>query len=279
MKRLALVVVAALVATLALAGCQRSVEVEAGTRVMCTYGHEISDDVRIIKVPARGASAYRVRLETRTCDRHIALEKLYAEAQAALLAGDTETARAKLALIVADDPAFRRAREQSDALARGEKPAPDGGSPGGGSSPATATPNPGEGDISGPVGALAKYVPDTLAGYSARRPSVDTLVISRDYVPDASSKALLLVIQAEQFRTVAEAKRRLEAAMRVVTPKSASTQRIDGVEVMLGNDGRGSAFAGYTDGAILIVLELAAKSGVDPASLTASVVDVVKLLP
>lgn len=261
-----------------LGGCQRTVEVESGSTVTCTYGHEISDDVKTIKVPAKNASAYRVRKETRTCDRHLALEALYAEAQVALAAGDTKLAETKLAQIVADDPTFRRAAQQKDAIARGEKPGSDDSTvtP---QPPTTTDPKPGDGDTSGPVGALEKYVPATLEGYTAQRASTDALVMSRNYVPGDSSQAVLLVIQAEQFRTAAEAKSALNDAMRFATSKSASSQDINGHEVKLGDNGRDSSFAGFVDGSILVSMEMAAKRGVDPSKLKSAVVDAVKALP
>lgn len=176
-----------------------------------------------------------------------------------------------------DDPAFRRAAQQKDAISRGEKPASDDSKV---TPPSTTTdPKPGDGDTSGPVGALEKYVPATLEGYTAQRASTDALVMSRNYVPGSGSQAVLLVIQAEQFRTAAEAKSALGDAMRFATSKSASTQDINGHEVKLGDNGRDSSFAGFTDGSILVSMEMAAKRGVDPSRLKSAVVDVVKALP
>jgi hypothetical protein len=267
-------------------GCQRSVEVQTGATVTCTYGHQISDDVKTVKVPAKSASAYRVRKETRTCERHLALEALYAEAQTALAAGDTKLADEKLAQVVKDDPKFGRATQQRAAIARGEKPAPDTST----SPPANAAPSPddpaavddakpGDGDTSGPIGALEKYVPATLAGYTGQRAGADALVISRNYVPEGDSQAVLLVIQAEQFRTAAEAKSALEGVMRFVTARSESSQQISGHAVKLGDNGRDSSFAAFTDGSILVSMEIAAKSGVDPSKLKDDLVDVIKALP
>ena len=265
---------------LVLGGCQRSVEVESGLTVTCTYGHEISDDVKTIKVPAKNASAYRVRKETRTCDRHLALEALYSEAQVALGTGDTKLAETRLAQILADDPTFRNAAQQREAIARGEKPAPDDSTVAPAPTPPTASdPKPGDGDTSGPIGALEKYVPAALEGYTAQRASTDALVMSRNYVPDGSSQAVLFVIQAEQFRTAAEAKAALADTMRFATSKSASSQDINGHEVKLGDNGRDSSFAGFTDGSILVSMEMAAKSGVDPSKLKSSMIDAVRALP
>jgi hypothetical protein len=278
MKRIALTVFAALLAALALTGCQRMIEVESGTRVTCTYGHEISDDVELVKVAAKGSGAYRIRTETRTCERHLALERLYDEAQDLIAKGDLKAAAKKLAAINADDPAFRRAKEQADAIAAGKKPASDR-TPPRTPSPTAPKPDVGEGDTSGPVGSLLKFVPDPLEGYVAQRPSTDAFSISRNYTPSSGDDVQLLVIYAEQARTAADAKRILDSTMAKVTPQSASTEQIKGRTVRFGDDGRGSTFAGFTTGSVVVALEMVAKAGVDPSKNRSKAVTVMKALP
>lgn len=280
MKRAAVILSIALALGGSLTACQRTVEVETGVRVDCTYGHVISDDVTVARVPAGEASAYRVRTETRVCDRHLALEKLYDEAQAAIEAGDLAAASEKLAAILKDDPEFRRAREQADAIAGGKKPDSDRSGGSGGSSVAPPPkPKPGDGDTSGPVGSLARWVPDSIPGFTAKRPGTDAFVISRDYVPSGDSQAVLLVIQAEQHRSASDAKRALGGVTGSLAAGTAKKVTINGHEVTVGHDGRGSSFAVFTDGAVLVALEMAAKRGVDPGKLSGSVQSVVKVLP
>lgn len=278
MRRIALMVMVAVLAAFALAGCQRMIEVESGTRVSCTYGHEISDDVGFVKVSAKDASAYRVKAETTTCDRHLALEKLYEEAQVAIEAGEFEAAAKILAGINADDPAFRRANEQADAIAAGKKPASDRTTsrP---AAPAAPKPDAGAGDTSGPVGSLLKFVPDPLEGYSAQRPSTDAFSISRNYTPSTAGNVRLLVIYAEQTRTAADAKRILDSTMAKATEDSHSTEQIKGRTVRFGDDGRSSTFAGFTDGSIVVALEMVASRGVDPSKNRSNAVNVMKALP
>ncbi|MDZ4169963.1 MAG: hypothetical protein U1E26_09975 [Coriobacteriia bacterium] len=275
---------AALLAALVLAvgglsGCQRTVEVQTGVRVECPYGHVDNSEVTSVEVPAKTAAAYRVRTEKRVCDRHVALEELYAEAQTALAAGDVKTAQAKLEAVSAEDAGFRQTATQLQAIAKGEKPKPDTGegSPEP-SVPATVTPKPGEGDTSGPVGSLKKYTPDELDGFTARSPSIDGFSIARQYAPSGSSDAASLVIVAEQFRTPAEAKRALDAQMTGYS-QDAATQKLNGHDVVSGNDGRTFLSAGFTEGSVFVVLEMAAKAGTDPQDLKSSILDAIKQLP
>ncbi len=273
---LALALAALLVVTL---GCQRTVEVQTGLRVECPYGHVDESALTTVKVPANTAGAYRVRTERRVCDKHVRLEALYAEAQAAIAAGDLDAARAKLAQVTAEDPRFRSAPEQLQQLERGQKPKPDADSDTPASKPATVAPKPGEGDTSGPVGSLAKYAPDALRGYTAEPPSTDALSLSRQYKPTGSTMVLSVVIAVEQYRTPVEAKNALSAVMDPGYAQDAATQKVGAHTVRLGSDGRSFAAAGFTDGAIVVVVEMAAKTGVDPKGLIDDVRDVIEQLP
>jgi hypothetical protein len=258
-------------------GCERAVEVQTGVRVECPYGHVDEDGVVTERVPAKTAGAYRVRTEKRACDRHARLETLYAQAQAAIEAGDLETAAKRLEEITADDPAFKRAAAQLEAVSKGERPATDTAP--GTSKPATVTPKPGDGDTSGPIGALKKYTPDSLDGYDVGRPMTDPLSISREYTPSSRTDALTLMIFAEQLRTAAEAKRMLDAQMASGYTAGASSETAGRRTVRFGTDGRSFAAVGFTEGAILVVLEMAARDGVDPITLKSAIMDAASALP
>lgn len=280
--------IVALVTTLVLSaaglsGCQRTVEVQTGVRVECPYGHVDNSEVTSVEVPAKTAAAYRVRTEKRVCDRHLTLERLYEEAQAALAAGDVKTAGAKLEAIRAVDPEFRQTTTQLEEIAKGNTPDPDTGDGTSPSSPATTSPkpkpNPGEGDTSGPVGSLKKYTPDALDGFTAQSPSTDPFSIARQYTPTGSSDALALTIVADQVRTPEEAKRALDAAVKQAYPQDSASRKVGSHNVVFGTDGRGFASAGFVDGSILVVIELAAKAGSDPSRLEGLAFDVVEQLP
>ncbi len=262
-----------------LTGCQRTVEVQTGVRVECPYGHVDETGVTTARVLASTAGAYRVRTERRVCDMHARLEALYAEAQRALAAGDLDAARSRLTSITAEDPSFRKASGQLRLIERGEAPPPDADRDTPVSKPATVAPKPGEGDTSGPVGTLAKYTPDSLEGYKADAPSTDPLSVSRQYRPTGEGRVLSVTIAVEQFRTPVEARNALASVMDPGYARDAATEKIGSHSVRLGTDGRSFAAAGFTDGAILVVVEMAAKSGDAPGRLLPELRAVVEQLP
>lgn len=272
-RRFALLLLTLVLLAPSLQGCGRKVKVETGSRVVCTYGHEISENVKTVEVSAKESSKYKVKVVTRTCARHERLEKLYDEAQAALKAGDTKTAQKKLEQVVGGDLAFRNATSQLDDIKAGKKPAAD--SSGGGTSSGAKT-DPGKGDISGPVGSLKKYVPDTLSGFAARPVLNDPNALIREYTPSGSSKAVLMTVVAEQERTSAVAKTMLTREVKDAYPRSASTVSAGSRSVYFGTDGSAYAAIGFTDGSVFVVYEMAAKPGVDPADLKTALIDAVK---
>ncbi len=282
-KRLAIVVAAvllvAVVGVLAVTGVfQGKVEVETGTRVNCVYGHVISDDVEMIEVPSRSAASYRVREEETTCDLHKSLEALYAEAQKAIGSGDLETAEQKLKAIVTQESDFGRAAAQLASIRAGKKPDEDKKSPVP-EKPANSTRKPGEGRVTGPVASLEKYVPKTLEGYVGRSAAVEPSSISRDYEPVSNKKVVILVIVAEQHTSVAKAQSALNSQIESAVRGSIKKATVNGHAIQLGDDGRGSAFAGYTDGSVMVVMEIAAAKDTDPGNLLDELRDVVVQLP
>ncbi len=128
---LPLVTVIALIATLSIvvslsSGCaEKTVTVQTGERVVCTYGEEVSSTVHAVKVPADEANKYSVRTKRIKCDRHAQLEALYGEAQNAISKGDLATAEKKLAQVVASDTSFASAASQLADIKSGRKPAVD----------------------------------------------------------------------------------------------------------------------------------------------------------
>ncbi len=267
-----------LLTTLSATGCQRKVEVQSGTRTVCTSGEVISDNVTTIKVPANKAGAYRVNTVVVTCDKHAKAPTLYAEAQTALAAGDTKLAASKLAQVLALDPTYRKAKEQAASIAKGGKPAPD--TTPAPSAPTTVTtpitpPKPGEDP--GTVGALGKWTPDTITGFAAGKVLSDALTVSREYVPTGSSPTKGLVIVAEQFRTAADAKRGVEQQVKRTHGKDAATLSVNGHDAYFGTDGRRFAAIGFTDGAVMVALELTTDKS--PQNLRSLAEQVAKQLP
>jgi hypothetical protein len=269
-------VLALAVSGVSASGCQRKVEVQSGTRTVCTAGEVISDDVKTIKVPANKASAYRVRTITVTCEKHTQLPILYADAQTALAAGDTKLAATKLAQVIALEPTYRKAKEQSDSIAKGGKPAPDTTpAPGAVTPPPVTPPKPGEATET--VGALGRWTPDTITGFTAARALADALTVSREYTPTGSSPAVSAVIVAEQFRTSADAQKGIEVQVKQRYTKDVATVKVKGRDAYFGTDGKRFAALGFTDGSVMVAVGLTATK--DPKDLRALAEQIAAQLP
>ena len=243
------VLVAVAVGYFALSGCERTVSVENGVRVVCTYGHTVSDSVKTIEVPASQASNYSVQTKTITCPKHQQAEKLYGEAQAALAKADLKAAAASLKKVIALDAGFRQAKAQLAEIEAGKKPKPDtaisgGGSPGssaGGSGAGGSAPEPGSGssepsgtadggekpgttpgtpgddvEPEGPVASLRKWLPDDIKGYAAEPLTADAFVLTRNYAPSGGPKTKQLVIAAEQLGNADKVDAALEANIKLL---------------------------------------------------------------
>lgn len=247
----------AILGSLALSGCARTVRVESGELVRCTYGEVVTNTVKVVEVPADKAASYHVVTKTVTCDKHKRLEELYAQAQAAISASDLAAARLKLAEVVKADAAFRRAKAQLDAIDAGQKPTPDSGSGGtgtGGKQPV------------GPIANLADRVPATLPGYTAAPIISDVFTLSRQYTPDASAPTDSLVVVVEQYRSATAAKAAITRTVARGYAHDVSTVKIAGRSVRFGTDGKRFATVAWYEGGVMIVMEAASSSG-KPAAL------------
>ncbi len=246
-----------LVAGAGVSGCKpRTVELQSGTQVLCTYGEVVSEQIETLVVPQKEAGRYSVRTSTVVCDTHRKLEDLYRRAQEDIAAGDLKAARAKLDEVARLDPAFRNAASQRDALGGGDDPPPavgpstPSGTPSGGT---TNTP-------AGPVVNLLKYVPDSIAGYAAQSVVPDVLSVSRIYYPTASGDVVQLVIQAEQFKDAAQASDKIASDVKSAYPSAAATVKVGGRDAYFGTNARGYAVIGTSDGAAMVVFEMYSKS-------------------
>lgn len=245
-------------------GCEKKVQVRTGERVTCTYGHVIVDSVKTKEVSASEVSKYRVKERTETCEDHLEAEKLYAEAQAAITAGDLKGAAAKLQQVVEIDEAFARAGTQLADIEAGKKPVADTVPPSS-SVPTTGTTKPPT-DAT-PAGSLEKYIPDALTGFTAREAMTDAMSVSRMYVPAAGSKMMLLTVVAEQYRTDDEAKAALAS---LKTSYSGDTGKVTagGKDAYFGTDGSDAAVVAFTDGPTLVVFEGVARAKVEAKALS-----------
>jgi hypothetical protein len=265
--RIAILAVVVLALVAVLGGCAgRTVSVQTGERVICTYGETVSTTVHTVRVPASEAKKYSVTTRTITCDRHTQLEKLYAEAQAALGKNDLATAKSKLEAVVKLEATYKKAAAQLEEIASGKTPAPDGSTgastSGGGTPPDTG----GEsepGTVEGPVASLLVYTPDSIEGFTAQPVIADAYSISRQYLPKSSGGVASLVIVAEQFRDATAAQDWIETNVRGRYVKSARDVKVGSRNAYLGTDGRRFAVIGWTEGPIAIAVE--ADAGNEPA--------------
>lgn len=277
LRRIAIIagiVVALALAVFGITRLQQKVEVTTGTRVVCTYGHPISEDIRTISVRPADAGKYGVKSITKTCAKHAQAEKLYAEAQAALQKGDVKTAKAKLTEVVKLDTDFASTNQQLETISSGKKPQPDteGAAPVVDNKP---KPEPGGG---GAV-ALTAWTPGTISGFTAQRPLVEAMAVTRQYFPDGASDIVQLVIVAEQFKTSTGAKAALQSEVKSKYTANKGSVTVGDHVGYYATDGNRFAVIGFTDGAVLVAVELGAKPDKDPNSLKATLVDIVKQLP
>lgn len=270
-RRLALMTIALVAVGALLSGCGRTVQVQTGERITCTYGEVVTDTVRTVEVSADKAASYRVVSETITCDRHKQLESLYADAQAAIVAGDLATAREKLVEVITIEPLFKNARRQLDSIDDGERPTPDTGASSGSTSTAPTPPPASNGSGAdqkpiGPVASLSSWVPETLPGYTSTPIVADVYSLTREYVPGAGAPTYALVAVVEQYKDATAAKRAIKGELGRSYPVGGTTTTVAGRAVYFGTDGRSRAIAAWNENGVVVAIEGAAKSG-SPAGL------------
>jgi len=254
-KRLLSVVLtlALLSSAMLLGGCkQRMVTVRTGEIVICTAGEILEDNTKELEVPEKDVAKYSVTTRVTTCPEHGQIASLYDEAQKAIAAGDLKLAAAKLAEVLALDPAYKNAASQLKDVETGTTPKPDDT----GSGTTTSTPNPD--DTTDAVSNLVKYVPDIIEGYSAQGIIADPASITRNYLP-TSGNADQLVIMAEQ--TVdAKAAAAMIVQLKSLYPASGASVTIGSKTGYFGvRDAY--AFVGVADGPVVVSVELHAKKG------------------
>jgi hypothetical protein len=266
-RRLALITIVLLTAGVLLAGCSRTVRVQTGERITCTYGEVVTDTVKTIEVSAAEAGGYHVVVKTVTCDRHKHLEALYAEAQDFVVAGDLKAARAKLTDVVTIEPLFRNAQQQIDAIDHGTSPKPDTSTS---KTPASSTPSspaapaaaPAAGQQPvGPVASLSTWVPATLPGYSATPIIADVYTLTREYLPAAGAPTYALVVVVEQYKDANSAKTAIRRDVSRSYPTSGANVSVAGRSVYFGTDGKRRAIMAWNENGVVVVIEGAAKSG------------------
>lgn len=269
----------ALMVTLAFGtGCQKTIEVQTGTRIVDSQGRVISEDIKTVRVPPETAGAYRIVTITQDETTNAKLAALYDEAQTAIAKGDLKTAATKLAEVIAISPTYRNAKTQSEAIAKGEKVTPDTTPSDPPTSTTTPTSTPGAKPPADAPSALLRWMPDSLDGFTPEKALVDPLSVSRQYVPNAGNAAKTFVIVAEQYRTSSEAKDALNTNVKKRYSKNSDSYKIGGRTVYFGTDGRAYAVIGFTSGPVTVALEASPDSGA-PSSMKSLLEEALKQLP
>lgn len=256
MKRLASVLIAVILimSVLGTSGCkQRTVTVKTGEIVLCTAGEVVEDNTKDVKVPEKDVAKYSVTTRIITCPDHQSAATLYDEAQKAIAAGDLKTAAEKLKAALALTPDYKNAASQLKDIEDGKKPTADTS---GGSGTTTSTPTPDE--PTDAVSSLVKYVPDTIAGYSAQGIIADPASITRNYLP-TSGNADQMVIMAEQTVDAKSAQHLLDT-LKLTYPTSGGAVTVGSKSGYFGTRDD-FAVVVFIDGPIVVSVELHAKTG------------------
>jgi hypothetical protein len=256
-----LAAVALLTAAVFAAGCgEKTVKVQTGEKVVCTYGETVSSTVKTIEVPASKVDAYKVVVRPVLCSRHRAIETLYAAAQRLITAGDLKLAADKLALVLELDASYRKATQQKKDIDAGKTPTVDPGTgpdSGTGSNDTTG----GTGVPETPVASLATWVPSAIAGYTAQPVIADAGALTREYVPARGAPVSAVVVVAQQLYSEAQAKSFATGTIRSGYPSNRSTITIGARTADFGTRGRYGAVA-WNQGAITVVVEVYGTGGV-----------------
>jgi hypothetical protein len=261
------------VAALFVSGCTQKVQVKTGERITCSYGEAVTDTVRTIEVLADQANRYHVTERTIVCDRHRALEARYASAQQALVAGDLAQARRILTGVVADEPLFRKAAAQLADLTAGRKPKPDTASP-----PAGGSSDGGSGkEPVGPVAGLARFVPDSLAGYRADPIEADVYTLTRSYTPASGSDVEVAVIAVEQYKSASAAEQAIARTVAPDYPVGTSSMTVNGRTLYFGTDGSRFAVVSWHEAGVLVAVEASSRART-PSGLKNALVSIARAI-
>ncbi len=114
--RIAVIIVAIIV--LGLGYFLASTPVKVGTRVVCRYGHMISDNTRTIRVPWFLADRFKVDEDRSVCSRHERAEKLYAKAQRQIVEKKLPEAKKTLDEVTKLDSDFKKTESQAAAISQ-----------------------------------------------------------------------------------------------------------------------------------------------------------------
>lgn len=274
---LGVVVAAGLVgAGLFIVGGPKKVQVSSGTRVLCRYGHVVSEDIKTLTVEARDAQKYRIRTDYTICPEHERAELLLRQAAAALKKGDKAEATSLA------KKAYATASDVSDPTGLGKKlgvtgtgdTAPRGGSSEGGSGGGGAAS--GGSEVVSPVDLIAS-LPSSLSGYELVAEDRSAVSAARRFKgttarPKELVTYVLYVGGADAYTAWfnTQIKNRYSVGAQNLT--------VGTRKVYFATDGFTFATAVWRSGGAALQVEAAPRSG-SPSALKDSVLAVVKKMP
>lgn len=252
-------IIAAICVLVPAAGVAAFTRVKTGTRVVCKYKHTIREDITTAIVPRWKAADYGIRTTTITCSKHKRLEKLRAEAMAALKKGDTATAKKLFQEIKRIDPTFADVNTQLDRI--------DAiiGSPVSPGTPATPA-NP-------PAVDLKTLLPASLGGFKTGEIDAGEGYASRNYRPDSQATMQSLQATVHAAGTQNGAEQFITRVDRAVFTKNAKETTVNGYSAYFGTDGVTYATLAWAKGAIVYELQAHSTAG-NPAGLENELVSV-----
>jgi hypothetical protein len=229
--------------------------VTTGTRLLCKYHHTIRQNIYKKVVPRWSAAQYGIMTTTITCQKHIRLEKLRAQALAALKNGDTATAKKLFEEIKRIDPTFADVNTQLDRINN------NAGVP---ANPA----NPNAPAV--PAIDLTTLLPASIDGYKSGEIDAGAGYATRNYRPSNQETVQSLQATVHALADQASAEQFITRVDRAGFAKNATETAINGYAAYFGTDGATYATLAWAKGAIVYEIQAHSSKG-DPAGLEAEI--------
>jgi len=278
-----------------------SVPVEVGKKVVCRYGHTISDDTYILRVPKVFADRFKADKETTICAKHTKAEKLYAQAQKEIAAKKYSKAKKTLKEVEKIDPKFKKTKSQLSALsqASGSSGSTDGSSSGtsgsdtgsdtggegsSGTPESDGTSSGGSSDSGGtspvPIDLPALLPQVDIPGYSKGTLLESGNSAQIDYVPkpDTRVKISSLLITVRNMDTADKAKNFINNTSKIAWPNDQKSLSIKGQQAYFGTNIYGYANLSWPSDVVVYEIQmLSAKA--TPEKLYDDLVKITDYLP
>ncbi len=284
-----------------------SVPVKIGEKVVCRYGHTISDGTYTLRVPEAFADRFKVDKKTSICAKHEKAEKLYAQAQKDLAAGKYAKAKKKLEQVEELDKDFKKTKDQLEAIDRvafsdgggatsgGTSDAAGGGtatgdtgspsSPGADGTSPGGSPGQGNGETGGddspvPIDLAALLPQVTIPGYSKGTLLERGNSAQIDYLPKTETRLKIgsLLVTVRNMGSSQKANSFIENTSKVVWPNNKKNLSINGDTAFFGTNIYGYANLSWPSDVVVYEIQMLS-SKATPATLYDDIVRITNYLP